>query len=162
MFIICISLCCKVIIHEKVNNSTLAGVAIARGIPTVTCALPGGDGTILKKACHGIENVMSFLKISPETVEITSQMPILCSESLFLFTNVGGVLNIIPTLGEWIKKGAVVGTVHSVFGTLLRRFVAPDDAIVLSINRTELCSPGDAVVKLGLVNLLNSKQIEGS
>eukprot|EP00457_Paulinella_chromatophora_P004401 gb/GEZN01004413.1/.p1 GENE.gb/GEZN01004413.1/~~gb/GEZN01004413.1/.p1 ORF type:complete len:629 (-),score=118.40 gb/GEZN01004413.1/:13-1899(-) len=142
----------QVVVHGDPDPTSLRGASCAVGVPTVTFTIGGTEAKSVDRAVEGVENVLSFLKINNESVNIPAKVPVLCSESSWLYTHVGGVLRIRPSLGQWIKKGDLVATVNTVYGNLLCQFVAPEDGIVISRNADSACAPGDTLIQLGMVS----------
>jgi uncharacterized protein len=50
----------------------------------------------IKNALFGVSQIMSFLKMTAFDLEQTTTLPVICSHSEWLHTDIGGLLTVIP------------------------------------------------------------------
>lgn len=67
-----------------------------------------------------------------------------CKRSYWLYTDQGGVLEVLPDIVSMVKKGEVVARLRNLFGDVLAEYTAPEEGIVIGENRNPV---GDAAFK---------------
>eukprot|EP00475_Leptophrys_vorax_P034752 TRINITY_DN5651_c0_g1_i7.p1 TRINITY_DN5651_c0_g1~~TRINITY_DN5651_c0_g1_i7.p1 ORF type:complete len:100 (-),score=30.32 TRINITY_DN5651_c0_g1_i7:40-339(-) len=60
-------------------------------------------------------------------------------------------LHVIPEINTWVEKDQVIARVRNVFGDIVATYVAPCDGIVVGKNVDPVCSTGDRILHLGVV-----------
>ena len=61
------------------------------------------------------------------------------SRSYWIFAEQGGVLNVLPEICTWVRKGEPIAYLHSLFGGILQTYVAPEDGIVIGKSVDPVC-----------------------
>ena len=79
------------------------------------------------------------------------RQPAVCSRSMWLFTETGGVMVVHPAVAAWVRRGDVVAEIFSIFGALVDRVIAPCDGIVVGKSTNPVAQSGDRVLHLGIV-----------
>jgi predicted deacylase len=164
----------QVIVHNTGPDGSLRGAAVALGKPSVTVEI--GNPQVLQagyvdKALAGVLATMGHLKMTPPPPAAhgggggsgsggdaaaplpspTSPPPVVCARSFWLFTETGGLLYVFPAVATWVRRGDVVAEIHSVYGALVDRIVAPQDAVVVGKSTNPVAESGDRILHLGVV-----------
>jgi predicted deacylase len=124
------------------------------GIPSITVEI-GNPGVFqkrfVKNALIGVTNIISSLRMIADDHSLPEVQPIICDRSEWIFTTRGGILNVIPEVNTWVRKGELLATIHSIFGQLLEKYEAPEDTIVIGKEIDPVASQGARIVHLGIV-----------
>jgi predicted deacylase len=130
----------EIIVHNT-GKTTLRGTLMALGIKTITIEI--GNPSVfqekyIKYTLTGVREVMRFLTMIPMVLnpsKPTHKLTI-CSSSYWIYTDtglfhfihfLGGILNVIPPINTWVKKGELIADVHTIFGKLTKQYFAPED-----------------------------------
>jgi len=125
------------------------------GIPAITVEI-GNPGVFQKRfvkhALIGVTNIISSLRMIDDDNSLQAEeAPVICDRSYWIFTEKGGILNVLPEVFTWVRKGEVIATVTSIFGQLIEKYEAPDDSIVVGKEIDPVASSGARIVHLGVM-----------
>ena len=142
----------QIILHNPPSDTTLRGVAEGLGIPAVTVEI--GDPQqfqpeFIRRALSGIRAVLMENNMIPKRKLIARPHPIICSESRWLYTDHGGLLEVIARRTEIIKEGQIIARLTNVFGDLLHEYRAPDSGIVIGKSTNPVGQAGARILHLG-------------
>lgn len=146
----------QIIIHEKSESNSLRGACNKAGIKSITLGIGNPlsfQKKYIKHALIGVQNIMVFLKMIPYASikeNIPTTPPTLCTQALWMYTDVGGVLTVFPEVNVWVKKGEIVARVRDLFGNVVREYKSPHDAIVIGKNSNPSNQSGEKILYLGL------------
>lgn len=70
----------------------------------------------------------------------------------WIFTKGGGILNVLPDVNTWVRKGELIATLHNIFGQEEHRYFAPEDGIVVGKSVDPVCQSGCRILHLGVVS----------
>lgn len=147
----------QLIVHNTGPDGSLRGAAAALGKPAITIEIGNPQsfhGSFIDRAYAGVVNTLHHLKMIPGATDGMGSVespPVVCARSFWLFTQTGGVLYVFPAVNTWVRKGDVIAEIHSVFGSLVDRIVAPQDAIVIGKSCNPVAETGDRILHLGVV-----------
>ena len=144
----------QIVVHNTGPDGSLRGAAVALGKPAITIEI--GNPQVLQasyidKAYSGVLNTMGHLKMIAIEALPLERPPVVCARSYWLFTETGGVLYVFPSVATWVRKGDVIAEIHSVFGDVVDRIIAPQDAIVVGKSTNPVAETGDRIIHLGVV-----------
>jgi predicted deacylase len=105
----------------------------------------------VKNALIGITNIISSLRMIADDHALPEYQPVICDRSFWIFTTRGGLLNVIPEVNTWVRKGEVIATIHSIFGQLIELYKAPEDSIVIGKETDPVASSGARIVHIGVL-----------
>lgn len=74
---------------------------------------------------------------------------VVCKRSFWIFSDKGGFLTVRPQVNTWVSKGEVVAELRDLYGSLVKTFIADDDAIVVGRSMDPVCAAGCRVIHLG-------------
>ncbi|KAI8866467.1 hypothetical protein GQ42DRAFT_164429 [Ramicandelaber brevisporus] len=145
----------QIIVHNSSPDGSLRGAAMDLGIPSITVEI--GDPSrfqkrFVKNALLGVTNILAHLRMIPEDhFHVAETEPVICARSFWIFTDRGGILNVVPDINTWVKKGDPIAYLSSVFGTLEQTYLAPEDGIVIGKSIDPVCQTGSRILHLGIV-----------
>jgi predicted deacylase len=79
---------------------------------------------------------------------------IVCDKSYWIYSNRGGIIDVIPKLADQVLSGEVIAKVYDVFGQVKEEIIADKSGVVIGKNVRPNCDAGTRVVHLG-VNLFD-------
>ncbi|SPQ96007.1 SPX domain-containing protein [Plasmodiophora brassicae] len=147
----------QIIVHNTAPDGSLRSAAMNLGIPSITVEI--GDPSRIHRrfvtaALLGVENILSSLHmVIREDQEGPSEdsKPTVCARSFWIFAKHGGLLTVTPEINTWVEKGQVIAQIRNIFGDITATYRAPLDGIVVGKSVDPVCSTGDRVLHLGIV-----------
>ncbi|KAF9101428.1 hypothetical protein BGX29_005643 [Mortierella sp. GBA35] len=146
----------QIIVHNTSPDGSLRGAAMQQyNIPAITVEI--GDPSrfqkrFVKSAILGVTNILSHLKMVEDEHEVQDYEPVVCAKSYWIFTKGGGILNVLPDVNTWVRKGELIATLHNIFGHEEHRYFAPEDGIVVGKSVDPVCQSGCRILHLGVVS----------
>jgi predicted deacylase len=147
----------QIIVHTPGADGTLRSAAAALGIHAITVEVgdphrlqPG----MIKTTRLGIQEVLEHLGMlhdlgNPEPGDIIE-----CKSSLWMFTDRGGVLDVLPDLTQHVKQGELIAKLRNVWGDVVREYEAPEDGVIVGKSTNPSARAGSRIVHLGRVGRL--------
>ncbi len=145
---------CELIVNSKGPVGSLRREATKVGCPTII--LEAGEPCkieprVLEVGTRGVTNVLIDLGMLPgEPVRPAYQARV--SKSLWIRSEVGGILRFHVTPGEPVAAGQPVATNASVFGKEQNVLVSPVDGIILGMTTLPTVKPGEPVCHVAIPN----------
>lgn len=154
------SLGADIILHSKGEASagarsdgTLRAMAASLGVYSLTLEMGNPqvyDREMIARGLQGTKNLMTTLGLlegAPEKLNEALE----CERSYWLYTDAGGLLEVLPGLGQMLHKGDPIGVLKDPFGDVLARYVAPEDGIVIGLSTNPAAISGSRILHLGIV-----------
>ena len=145
----------QIIVNNPPHDFTLRGAAEEIGIPSITLEL-GNPNTFQKKLIRsgvvGIHNVLAYLKMTEDKLEINKEKAILCETSKWLYTDTGGLLEVHVKLMDILKEGELIATIKDVFGAKIKNYYSPQNGIVIGRSIAPVASSGGRIIHIGTIN----------
>lgn len=153
----------QIILQENAKKGSLAAAAMALGIKSVLVAV-GNPNMFQEKivlfALTGIYKIMNFLKmLKYEEIDVTVHQPTICTDFYWICSDTGGLLEVIPDINQWIKKGEKIAIVKSVFGKLIKEYFAPENGIVVGKTTNPVNQTGSKILHLGVISYEKKKPV---
>lgn len=143
----------ELILHNPPNDSTLRGQAAKQGIKTITVELKDPhifQYDVIHDTLIGIRNVLYDLKMLPGEILCPVNQTILCEKSYWLYTDEGGILNVLPELGAFINSGELIAEIKTIFGKTIKKYFAPDAGVIIGKSVNPINQSGSRIVHLGI------------
>ncbi|KAF9897295.1 hypothetical protein BX616_005849, partial [Lobosporangium transversale] len=146
----------QIIVHNTSPDGSLRGAAMQEyNIPAITVEI--GDPArfqkrFVKSAILGVTNILGHLKMIEDEHEAPDYDPVVCAKSYWIFTKDGGILNVLPDVNTWVRKGELIATLYNIFGEEEHRYYAPEDGIVVGKSVDPVCQSGCRILHLGVVS----------
>ncbi len=143
----------QIIVHNPPSDGTLRGAADAIDIPAITLEV-GNPNTFQKKMIKsgviGVHNVLSYLEMIDDPVEKPQRPAVICQQSYWIYTDVGGLLALHVDLMTEVKEGTLLASIRDVFGNLLQQYHAPEAGIVIGKSVSPVNQAGGRILHLGI------------
>ena len=142
-----------IILNNEASDTSLRGTAEQMGIKSITVELKDPNRfqfDVIKEAEEGIQNILCHLGFIQGEISYDVTTSILCKNSYWLYTDTGGVLQVIKSPLEYIKKGEKIAFVKSIFGDVTQKFYAKDNGIVIGKSINPINQTGSRILHLGL------------
>jgi uncharacterized protein len=145
----------QIIVNSKGSidkeGGTVRTTATDLGIPAITLELGNPQvfqQEIKAKAYKSICNVLKSIGMLEGEIEIPPT-PFVCSSSFWMRVQDGGILRVMPDLGEIIEKGEVIATLTDIYGRPDLKYESPERGIVVGRNVNPVVSTGERILHLG-------------
>lgn len=143
----------QIIVDNPPNDRTMRGTAVALGTKAITLELQDPhlfQYDVIDGALVGVWNVLSDLKmITEREILCPAKKTILCSGSYWMFTDVGGILEVVPEVTKLVEKGATIAVVRSIFGEVLKEYAMPEEGVIVGRSVNPLNQTGSRIVHIG-------------
>ncbi len=143
----------EIILHNKANDGTFRGAANSMGIHAITLELKDPhifQFDVIDDALTGIRNVAHDLKMTEGEIKVTAPKTILCDSSYWIYTDEGGILQVLPKVCEKISRGQPIAEVRTIFGRVTRTYHAPEDGIIIGKSVDPINPTGSRIIHLGV------------
>jgi predicted deacylase len=144
----------QIIVHNPASDRTLRGAAMERGIPAITVEIGNPQRfqrTFIRSAVSGIRAVMAERGMVKRRPLAPRPEPVLCSHSYWVYTDHGGVLDVLPEVTTRVERGEVVARLVDIFGDLTHEYRVQEPGIVVGKSVNPVASTGARVLHLGIV-----------
>lgn len=143
-----------IIVQKYDEQGTLRAWANSQNIPCITIEI-GNPNTfqhnLIDDTLDGIMNTLRGLKMIPGRVKNYMDNTVICESSFWVYTDIGGIVDVLPILGQMVKKDELIATVYNVFGEVKKQVYAKEAGVVIGKNVSPCCESGDRLVHLGRV-----------
>lgn len=141
-----------IILHNLPNDGTFRGAAANLGIPAVTLELRDPhvfQHDVISDALLGVRNVLYDLGMLEGQVKHTVETTRVCLTSNWWYTDEGGILTVIPEVGQVVEPGDTLAEVRSVFGTLTKTYHSDKKGVIIGKSVHPINPTGSRIVHLG-------------
>jgi predicted deacylase len=147
----------QIIVHNEPKDGTLRGAVDELGIPSIT--LEVGNPLLFQKelidtSVNGIQRVLAHLDMQTlpdDFVPASTQPPVYCYSSSWMYTDAGGLLEVFPDIVEVVQKGQRVASLRDVYGELITHYEAKQTGIIVGKSVNPVGPSGARIVHIGLV-----------
>ena len=142
----------QIILHNPPADSTLRGAAMELGIPAITVEI--GDPQrfqprFIRSTRAGLRDLLADAGMLPRRKRADAPAPILCGSSQWLYTDHGGLLEVLPDVAVRVTRGETVARLRDAFGDIFSSFVAPHDGVVIGKSNNPVGPTGSRILHLG-------------
>lgn len=144
----------RIIVHNPPSDYTLRGAAMDLGIPAITLEI--GDPqkfqpTYVRSSRIGLRAVLAAADMLPRRSVAEGAEPVLCESSRWMYTDRGGLLEVLPHPTDRIAEGERVAVLRNAFGDIIREYHAPNDGIVVGKSVNPVGQTGARILHLGKI-----------
>ncbi len=144
----------QIALHNPPSDGTLRGAAMDLGIHAITMEVGNPhrfQKGMIREGLTGLHNVLHYLEMLPSQIDEGEDDPVICKNSVWIYTDMGGFLSVIPEVATFVKKGELIARIHNIFGDLEREYFAPQDGIVIGKEVNPVNQTGGRLLHLGLL-----------
>lgn len=150
----------QIILHNEPSDRTLRGTTMELGIPSITVEM--GDPQVfqprhIKASLSGVRRVMSEIGMLPRRTVPGKLQPVLCDQSTWLYTDHGGLLDVLPKPTDLVAENDVIALQRNIFGEVIAQYRAPYDGIVIGKSVNPVAQTGARILNLGRIASLDSR-----
>ena len=149
----------KIILNSKTastadGSGTLRSALAVHGIKCITVEL--GNPQVIQDEMKqagivGIHNTLAFLKMNNNHVIAPRQPIVRCTKSYWIYTDAGGILEVIPNINQSIEKGQKIAELTDAFGNIKKTYYAPEKGIVIGKSSNPVSPSGARILHLGIL-----------
>lgn len=144
----------QIIVHNPASDHTLRGAAMDLGIPAITLEI--GDPqkfqpTYVRSSRIGLRAVLAAAGMLPRRPVAEGPEPVLCERSYWMYSDRGGLLEVLPRPTDRVSQGERVAMLRNAFGDVIREYHAPEDGIVIGKSVNPVGQTGARILHLGVV-----------
>lgn len=155
----------QIIVKKFDESGTLRAWANKTGIPAITIEIGNSNAfqhNLIDETLDGILNTMRYLGMVEGEVKDMVTSATVCEHSYWIYSNQGGIVDVLPSLADQVKAGDIIAKVYNVFGEVRERIKADRSGIVIGKNVRPNCDAGTRILHLG-VNIIepNTDTIPG-
>ncbi|KAJ3125638.1 hypothetical protein HK100_010676 [Physocladia obscura] len=157
----------EIILHNSGQEGTFRGELTNRKIKAITVEIGNPQRfhpQYINWTVQGILRILSHYEMIPEVSQYqsttillnqrVSNVPphtILCSKGFWIYTTVGGILEVYPPIGCVIRKGNMIACVKDIFGNILETVYCPENGVNIGCAENPVAFSGDRVLHLGVL-----------
>ncbi|MBU0551612.1 succinylglutamate desuccinylase/aspartoacylase family protein [Myxococcota bacterium] len=144
----------QIILHNTGSDGTLRSAAMDRGIPAITVEVGNPmrfQRELIRYGFVGVANILARLKMVDLEEALPSFEPVICRRSSWMYTDLGGLLQVYPELCDRVEAGAIIARVSDVYGQALKTYRAPEAGIVIGKSTNPASQTGSRIIHLGVV-----------
>lgn len=144
----------QIILNAPPKDGTLRGAAADLGIDAITVEVGDPDKFqkgMIRSGLTGVYNTLAFLDMYETEIEEADDKAVICKKSYWIYSHVGGILQVHSQLTQKIQKGDLIATVKDVFGRVLKEYFAPEDGIVIGKSINPVGQTGSRIIHLGIL-----------
>ncbi|MCB0705494.1 MAG: succinylglutamate desuccinylase/aspartoacylase family protein [Saprospiraceae bacterium] len=143
----------QIIVNSPAPDGTLRWSMQEQGTKAIT--LEVGDPNrfqkgLIRSGLEGVHNTIIHLGMMEGEIELPEVEPVLCSDSFWMYTDAGGILQVYPQVAQRVKKGEEIASLKNIFGDLIRKYQAPSDGIVIGKSVHPTAQTGSRILHLGV------------
>jgi predicted deacylase len=144
----------QIIVHNPPSDYTLRGAAMDLGIPAITLEI--GDPqkfqpNYIRASRIGLRAVLAAAGMLPRRPVAEGPEPVLCERSHWMYTDRGGLLEVLPRPTDQVTRGQRVAVLRNAFGEVIREYHAPEDGVVIGKSANPVGQTGARILHLGVV-----------
>lgn len=144
----------QIILHNPPSDHSLRGTAMDMGIPAITVEI--GNPQIFQPkqvnaSLSGVRRVLSEIGMLPRRPVKQVDPPILCASSRWVFTDQGGLLEVLPSPMDIIRKDSIIARQKNIFGDIVREYKAPEGGVVIGKSANPVGQTGGRILHLGSI-----------
>jgi hypothetical protein len=144
----------QIIVHNPPSDRTLRGTAMDLGIPAITVEI--GDPqrfqpNYIRASRIGLRSMLADARMLPRRAVAPADEPVICEHSYWLYTDRGGLLDVLPKATQLVEKGEAVARLRNGHGDIIREYCAPEAGIVVGKSVNPVGQTGARILHLGIV-----------
>lgn len=146
----------QIIVKKFDDPGTLRAWANDNGIPAITIEIGNPNAfqhSLIDETLEGIKNTMRYLGMLEGEVQDLVTNAVICDHSYWIYSQKGGIVDVLPKLADEVKAGDTIALVYDVFGQVREEIKADKSGVVIGKNISPSCDGGARILHLG-VNII--------
>jgi hypothetical protein len=144
----------EIIVNSTGELGTLRQLLGKQGIACITVEL--GDPHVyqhemIDRGLTGVRNTLRHLGMLKGKPEQPKRPALECSRAYWLYTDRGGLLDVLPELGARVEPGEIIARLTNVFGDEVHHYTAPEAGIVVGKSANPVNRTGGRILHLGIL-----------
>ena len=144
----------QIVVNNFPSDGTLRGAAEEIGIHAITLEV-GNPNTfqkgMIRDGLTGLHNLLGYLEMLDCQIEEPEEEAIICKRSYWIYSDEGGILNVLPPVGRMVEKGELIATIKNVFGDMVKKYHAPEAGVVIGKEVNPINQTGGRILHLGIL-----------
>ncbi|MBX2801946.1 MAG: succinylglutamate desuccinylase/aspartoacylase family protein [Myxococcales bacterium] len=139
----------QIILHNPASDGTLRG---ALDVPAITVEVGNPSRfqrDFIRRSVVGLRAVLGERGMMARRPVAMGEPPVLCASSHWIYTQEGGLLDVLVGLGDQIDQGQPIARLVDAFGDLRRSYEAPHAGIVIGRAVDPVAAAGARILHLG-------------
>jgi predicted deacylase len=144
----------EIIVHNAGGDGTVRSAAAELGIHAITVEVGDPhsfDRGMIRASRIGLRDVLEHLGMLAPDEEHVESRAVECARSFWLYTDTGGILDVLPDVTEQVDAGQVIARLTDPWGQRLRTFRSPEAGIVIGKSTNPVAGTGARILHLGVV-----------
>jgi predicted deacylase len=144
----------QLIVHNPPTDGTLRGAAADLGVPAVTLEIGNPqryNKDFIRRSVAGIRAILANQGMLRKRPQTPAPAPFLCTKSGWIYTDAGGLLEILPGLLDIVQAGEDVAVLRNPFGDEIARYHAPNAGVVIGHSDNPVTTTGGRILHLGVI-----------
>lgn len=144
----------RIIVHNPPSDRTLRGAVASLGVPAITVEIGNPQRfqrDYIRRATAGLLAILAHAGMIKRRARAPGEPPELCESSEWMYTDHGGLLEVLPELAERVTAEQVIARMTSVYGDLVHEYRASHDAIVIGKSVNPVSETGARIAHLGVI-----------
>ncbi len=144
----------QIVLHNPPSDGTLRGAAAELGIPAITVEVGNPSRLqreVVRRTAVGLRSVLAEHGVVLRRPVAEGAPPIVCAGSEWLYTDQGGLLEVLPALVAHVREGEPIARLVDPFGRLKHVYTAPRDGVVIGRSLDPVAEAGARILHLGFV-----------
>jgi uncharacterized protein len=131
-------------LRQLLGQQEIACVTVELGDPHVY------QSNMIERGVAGVRNTLRHLGMIKGRVARPAQTAVECSRAYWLYTDRGGLLDVLPDVGARVEPGEIVARLTNVFGDEVHHYTAPEAGIVVGKSVNPVNRTGGRILHLGI------------
>jgi len=144
----------QIILDNPASDLTLRGAAHARGVASITVEVGNPSRfqpEYIRSSVVGLRSILSDQGMLHRRPIDLGPPPVICSSSHWLYTDQGGLLDVLPKVTDRVEQGQEIARMVDAFGRTIRTWAAPHEGIVIGRAVDPVAASGARILHLGRI-----------
>lgn len=144
----------QIVLHNSPSDLTLRGHVRELGHPSITIEI--GDpqrfqSEFIRSTLTGVRRILTDCGMLQKRSYAPAPAPVICESSRWVYTDHGGLLEVLPKLTDQVEKGEPIARLRDIFGQVTRTYEAPYDGIIIGHSTNPVAQTGARIIHLGRI-----------
>ena len=142
----------EILLHAPARDGSLRGAAMEMGIPAVTLEIGNPQRYHRRYVAASVAGLRALLGehgLLPRRKRTEGKPPVVCSHSVWLYTQRGGFLEVFPDVVARVEQGERIALLRDAFGDLAEEYRSPAGGVVIGRSVNPVGQAGARILHLG-------------